>query len=139
MPALTVVDNGVIYRNPDPGHHHISALFPHPLELPEGELICAYNRGSALYAADLTFYLARSADGGRTWPDHSLIYDRARDDRPYSYHDPFLSRMRDGTLYFADSRNNRVRRIRADGALETVAGGALAGDAARVARRSRRG
>jgi DNA-binding beta-propeller fold protein YncE len=34
-----------------------------------------------------------------------------------------------GTVYVADSRNNRVRRVRRDGALETVAGGELAGDA----------
>ena len=108
MPALTVVDNGVMYRNPDPGHRHISALFPHPLELPKGELICAYNRGSALYAADLTFYLARSADGGSTWPGHSLIHDHAQDDRPYSYHDPFLSRMRDGTLLIGGDREATV-------------------------------
>ena len=33
-----------------------------------------------------------------------------------------------GALYFADSRNNRVRRVNADGKLETVAGGTLAGD-----------
>jgi hypothetical protein len=105
--ALTIVDSGMIYRNPDPGHRHVSALFPHPLELPGGELICAYNRGSALYAADLTFFLARSPDGGRTWPDHSLIYDRASDERPYSYHDPFLSRMRDGALLIGAFRSDR--------------------------------
>jgi sugar lactone lactonase YvrE len=34
----------------------------------------------------------------------------------------------DGTLYFADSRNNRVRRVNGDGRLETVAGGEVAGD-----------
>ena len=107
MTALTIVGSGVIYRNPDPGHRHISALFPHPLELPGGELICAYNRGSALYAADLAFFLARSADGGRAWPEHSLICDRTRDHLPYSYHDPFLSRMRDGTLLIGAFRADR--------------------------------
>ena len=35
----------------------------------------------------------------------------------------------DGTIYLSDTRNNRVRRIRHDGALETVAGGDQAGDA----------
>ncbi|MBX3016176.1 MAG: hypothetical protein KF832_31935 [Caldilineaceae bacterium] len=34
----------------------------------------------------------------------------------------------DGTIYIADSRNNRVRRINAHGLLETVAGGEEAGD-----------
>ena len=32
------------------------------------------------------------------------------------------------TLYFADSRNNRVRRVNRDGRLETLAGGEMAGD-----------
>ena len=107
MAALTLVDGGVIYRNPDPGYRHMSALFPNPLELPGGELICAYNRGSALYAADLAFFLARSADGGTTWRSHDLITDRRGDDRPYSYHDPFLSRMRDGTLLIGAFRSDR--------------------------------
>ena len=35
----------------------------------------------------------------------------------------------DGTVYFSDSNNNRVRKITRDGTLETVAGGDKAGDA----------
>jgi sialidase-1 len=107
MTTLTIVDSGVIYRNPDPGHRHVSALFPNPLELPDGQLLCAYNHGSALYAADLAFFLARSTDGGVSWRSHDLICDRSRDNRPYSYHDPFLSRMRDGTLLIGAFRADR--------------------------------
>jgi hypothetical protein len=107
MTTLTLVDGGAIYRNPDPGHRHISALFPHPIELPGGELVCAYNQGSALYAADLTFILARSADGGATWQGHTPIAGPALDGRPYSYHDPFLSRMRDGELVIGAFRSDR--------------------------------
>jgi hypothetical protein len=107
MPTLIIDANGVIYRNPDPGHRHVAALFPHPLELPGGEMLCAYNRGSALYAADLAFYLARSADGGHTWQDAGPLGAGARDDRPYSYHDPFVSPMRDGTLVIGAFRADR--------------------------------
>lgn len=49
---------------------------------------------------------------------------QAQIDTPYG-----LALGPDGTVYFADSRNNRVRRIAPDGTLATVAGGALAGDA----------
>ncbi len=41
MTTLTLIDSGPIYRNPDPGHRYIAALFPNPLELPSGEFISA--------------------------------------------------------------------------------------------------
>jgi hypothetical protein len=104
---LTIDATGVIYRNPDPGHRHVAALFPHPLELPGGELICAYNRGSALYAADLAFHMARSADGGRTWQDAGPLDAGARDQVRYSYHDPFVSTMREGELVIGAFRADR--------------------------------
>ncbi len=107
MSNIHLIDTGVIFRNPDPGHRHISALFPNPLELPNGELICCYNQGSALYAADLTFVIARSHDGGRTWREHHPIGNRHLDARPYSYHDPFLSQMRDGTILIGAFRSDR--------------------------------
>ena len=44
-------------------------------------------------------------------------------DTPYG-----LAIAPNGTLYFADSRNNRVRRVNSDGRLETVAGGEMDGD-----------
>jgi sugar lactone lactonase YvrE len=49
---------------------------------------------------------------------------QARLDLPYG-----LAIGPDGTVYFSDARNNRVRRIARDGTLQTVAGGAHAGDA----------
>ena len=45
-------------------------------------------------------------------------------DTPYG-----LAIAPDGSVYFSDARNNRVRRIAADGTLATVAGGDAAGDA----------
>ena len=107
MPKLAITNSGVIYRNPNPGYTYIFAAFSHPIQLSEQELICAYNRGQALYATDLTFYLARSTDGGITWREHTLMTDRAQDDKPYSYHDPFLSRLADGTLLIATFRVDR--------------------------------
>lgn len=107
MAQIELRESGIIYRNPDPGHRHVSAIFPNPLELPGGELICCYNQGSALYAADLTFVLAHSGDGGRTWRTEGLIYDRALDDRPYSYHGPFVALMRDGSLVIGAFRSDR--------------------------------
>lgn len=107
MSGLHLAGDGVIFRNPDPGHRHIAAFFPNPLELPDGELICCYNQGSALYAADLTFVVARSGDGGRSWRDQGPIYDRRLDGRPYSYHGPFVSQMRTGEVLIGAFRSDR--------------------------------
>ena len=50
--------------------------------------------------------------------------------RAAQIHTPFgLAIAADGRVYFADSYNHRVRRITVSGQLETVAGGATAGDA----------
>lgn len=107
MARLELVDSGVIYRNPNPGYQHVFAAFSHPVQIGEQELLCTYNRGEALYATDLTFYQTRSQDGGHTWSKHQVVYDPAGDDRPYSYHAPFLSRMDDGTLLITAFRVDR--------------------------------
>lgn len=107
MPRLQLIHSGPIYRNPDPGYQHITALFSHIVQISDQELLCTYNRGQAMYAADLTFWQARSLDGGHTWSEHNPITDRTHDDRHYSYHGPFISRMRDGLLVIVAFRVDR--------------------------------
>jgi len=107
MIKLELINSGPIYRNPDPGYRHDTALFSHIVSLGGDELLCLYNRGDAMYATDLTFWQARSTDGGITWQDHVPITDRSLDDRHYSYHSPFVSRMSDGLLVIAAFRVDR--------------------------------
>lgn len=95
--------------------------------------IC-FDRAGDLYFADRASHTVRRIDGegiittvvGRGQagftPDGEVA-TAARIDLPYG-----LTIAPNGTLYFADSRNNRVRRISRDGRLETVAGGEMAGD-----------
>lgn len=104
--ALEIIDSGVIYRNLNPGYDTIFAAFPHPVELRANELVCTYQRGKALYATDLTFGLVRSMDGGHTWRDEVEICRPWQDARPYSYHDPFLTKFGD-TLVIAAFRTDR--------------------------------
>ncbi len=108
MAKLKIVDTGPIYRNPNPGYFHKLAAFSHIVQLGDQELLCTYNRGQAMYATDLTFYQARSADGGASWGEQSLITDRSLDDRHYSYHSPFVSRMSDGLLLIIAFRVDRT-------------------------------
>mgnify|MGYP002832736370 FL=1 len=68
MPQIEIVSEGPIYRNPNPGYVHVSALFSSLVQLSESEILCTYNRGAGMYAIDLAFHAARSTDGGASWP-----------------------------------------------------------------------
>lgn len=88
-----------------------------------------------LYFADRAYHVVRRIDrggtittvAGRGHPGFSPDGTPASEallDTPFG-----LAVAPDGTVYVSDSRNNRVRRVGRDGALETLAGGAQAGDA----------
>ncbi|MEX1020067.1 MAG: sialidase family protein, partial [Litorilinea sp.] len=107
MATLEMVNSGILYVNPDPAHYHVFASHSHPVQISENEFIATYSRGDAMYAANQNIALARSRDGGVTWQTAGYLYDRAADDRPYSYHDGFLSRLADGTLVVFAFRADR--------------------------------
>jgi hypothetical protein len=107
MARLEILDSGILFINPDPSRYHVFASHAHPLQLTEQEFVSTYQRGSALYSADVEIALTRSHDGGTTWNDEGAIHDRANDDRPYSYHDGFLSRVRGGMLAVLSFRIDR--------------------------------
>jgi hypothetical protein len=105
---LELAESGILFINPDPSRFHVFASHPHPVQLSETEFVCTYQRGSAIYAADMEIGLTRSLDGGDTWRDEGAIHDRAGDDRPFSYHDGFLSRLKDGRLVIITFRIDRT-------------------------------
>ena len=107
MARLEVIDSGILYINPDPAHYHVSAFFPHPLQLSAKEFICTYQRGAGMYAADSNVALLRSLDGGVTWTHERFLFNKTDDDRPYSYHDGMMSRMSDGTFAVLSFRADR--------------------------------
>lgn len=108
MTKLTIIDSGILAINPDPSRYHVFASHAHPLQLSETEFVSTYQRGSAIYAADMNIALARSHDRGTTWTHEGFLRERTADDRPYSYHDGFLSRLRDGTLLVLAFRVDRT-------------------------------
>ncbi|MBX3010012.1 MAG: exo-alpha-sialidase [Caldilineaceae bacterium] len=107
MASLTIVDSGILYINPDPAHYHVFASHAHPLQLTEQEYIATYQQGHGMYATNANIAVARSLDGGVTWQHAGFVHDRVGDDRPYSYHDGFLSQLRDGTLVVFAFRADR--------------------------------
>jgi hypothetical protein len=83
MSHIEILSEGPVDRNPNPGYDHVSTFFSHLVQLTDREILCAYNRGSAIYATDLTFHAAYSTDGGQSWPEQTVIHDRSTNDAPY--------------------------------------------------------
>ena len=98
MKRLEVLDDGVIYKNPEPGLKAECAFLPNVVPLDGDEVICVYRIGQAFYSTDGTLNVARSTDGGKTWVQEGRVWDIANDDRPYNYSAPHAFRLRDGTL-----------------------------------------
>ena len=78
MNRLRLLDDGVIYRNPDPGFKAECAFLPNVVPLGGDEVICIYRIGQAFYSTDGTLNVARSLDGGRTWAQEGRVWDVMR-------------------------------------------------------------
>lgn len=98
MSQLELLDSGVVYHNPNPGYQYTFACHSHAIELAPDELLCGYQRGQALYSVDSVCAQSRSRDGGKTWTAEPLMCDPKRDNRPYSYHGPMLTRVGERAL-----------------------------------------
>ncbi|MCC6681256.1 MAG: exo-alpha-sialidase [Phycisphaeraceae bacterium] len=65
--ALSIIDSGLIYRNPKPHLRSVHAYFPSLVNLGHNELLATYACGEAFEAVHLRPHVSRSRDGGRTW------------------------------------------------------------------------
>lgn len=101
---MQIADSGVLYRNPLPGHQVVNAYLPSVVELPDGDLLCVYRRGSAFYSRDGVLCQLRSCDGGGSWADEGPVWDPRQDSCPYTYSAPFLARLPDDCLVLAAFR-----------------------------------
>lgn len=102
MARLELIDSGVIFRNPLPGHRVINAIYPYILPL-DGELLCLLRNGQALYSPDGMLEVFRSSDG-KVWNREGPIRDRTRDAEHYNYLNADLTRLRDGSIVLRISR-----------------------------------
>jgi sialidase-1 len=101
---MRIVDSGVLYRNPLPGHQVVNAYLPFVVELGSGELLSIYRRGTAFYSRDGVLCQLRSADGGRSWVDEGPVWNPERDSSMYTYSAPFIARLPDECLVLAAFR-----------------------------------
>ncbi|MCX6047756.1 MAG: sialidase family protein [Chloroflexi bacterium] len=108
MARLELIDSGILFINADPAHYHVFASHAHPVQLSAQEFIATYQRGDGMYATNANMALSRSLDGGVTWTSEGFLHDKVGDEQAYSYHDGFLSQLRDGTLIVFAFRANRI-------------------------------
>ena len=104
---ITIEETGVVFQNPLPSVVPLQAQFPGFCRLAEDDIICVYKRGPAMTAIETDYALARSADGGITWKDEGVIWDRGKDDRPYSYGYGYPARLDNGDILLAGYRWDR--------------------------------
>lgn len=64
---LKMVGESIVFKNLNPIHQSLCAIFPCLVKLPDGELLCLFRVGQARASYDGRLELARSADGGKTW------------------------------------------------------------------------
>lgn len=74
MPDTTVLDTGLVYRNPIAHVHSVHAYFPSVANLGDGELLCSLTLGEAFESPNLHSHLARSTDNGDTWQLEGELY-----------------------------------------------------------------
>lgn len=67
MSQITVLNSGLIYKNPIPHVHSVQAYFPSVDVLPDGSMIATIVLGEAFEAPNLHTHLCRSTDQGETW------------------------------------------------------------------------
>jgi len=104
---ISIHETGVIFRNPLPNIVSVQAQFPGLCRLAEDDIICVYKRGPAQMAIETDYAVARSADGGTTWSDEGIIWDRSQDDRPYSYGYGYPAMLDNGDILLAGYRWDR--------------------------------
>lgn len=103
--GLELIHEGVLFRNPEPGHRALCAYLPNVVPLGADELLCFYRLGQAFYSLDGRVAQLRSTDGGRTWLDEGLVRDPAQDNLPFTYTAPHGSRLHDGTVLLLAQRH----------------------------------
>jgi len=94
---IRYLETSILYENPRPLARSRHGYFPGLARLPSGKLIALFVIAEAFESADATTWVARSADGGRTWALEAPLFPQPTDDvRASDYLKPTV--LRDGTV-----------------------------------------
>jgi len=106
MKRIIVEHEGILHRNPRPGHRAESAFLPNVVVLDDGQLLCVYRVGQAFYSTDGKLAKVRSADNGLTWDPDGVVWDPRQEAGAYEYSAPHLTRLGNGTLLMIANRRD---------------------------------
>ncbi|MBM4072597.1 MAG: exo-alpha-sialidase [Planctomycetes bacterium] len=98
MSRIDIVDKGIIFRNPLPGHRVANAFYPEILCLTDSEWLCVLRIGGALYSPDGVLELFRTTDAGASWIHEGPVRARGPDNMHYNESEGTITRLRDRSL-----------------------------------------
>ena len=104
MSSLKVVDHGVIFRNPLPGHRVVNSLIPDGCVLDNGDILVVARVCLAMYSREGDLELFRSTDNGKTWLREGPAHDRSNDSVFYHYRIAGITQLRDSSLVMKINR-----------------------------------
>ncbi len=76
MDRLSIVESGLVYRNPVPHLFSRHAYYPSVIVLPNGTMLASFVIASAMESTDGQLYLSRSVDQGRTWTEPCKFHEK---------------------------------------------------------------
>jgi sialidase-1 len=79
--VIELLDHHIVYENPQPMLRSRHGFFPGLVQLGSDELLALLVIGEAFESVDLTTYVARSTDDGRTWDLQGPLLDKSQDER----------------------------------------------------------
>lgn len=76
MDRLSIVETGLVYRNPVPHLFSRHTYYPSVIVLPGGAMLASFVIASAMESIDGQLYLSRSTDWGRTWSEPRPFHEK---------------------------------------------------------------
>jgi len=101
---LTILDEGIIWKNPYPSARAQAAFHGHTVNLGGGELLHAMRVGQAKASRDGGCRIFRSNDHGKTWSETTPLIGSKEQDSTFGYFTAIPRRTRDGTLWAVSIR-----------------------------------
>ena len=107
MATIEILDHHIVYENPQPFNRSRHGYFPGLVKLPSGELLGLFVLGEAFEATNVTTFVTRSQDQGRTWNLQGPLH---RKEEAYRHNSDYLkpTLLDDGRLMALGYRFHRT-------------------------------